>query len=313
MGGLKWNKSCFTIYNMEWDPKTACDNCTDIHFLICQKEACPTTKRLHWQGYYECTKRLGKAGHQKNLGAPGCHIEMCNGTPEQNIIYCTKSNSKIEGTEFKYGNPAKQDQGARNDLIDLKNTIDSGATLKEISQKHFEEFLRYNKGIKEYMLLNQPKRTWKTELNVFVGPAGCGKNKYVYDTFPMDTICKVSCTQTGMWWDSYDGHENVILDEFHGQLPFGILLELTDRYPMDLPKKGSMVNFIAKRIFICSNKLPEEWYPEMSKDADLWAAFLRRVNIYKNYYPEGHVRASPQGRTSCSINTNINELDYLPL
>lgn len=311
MGGLKWNKTCFTIYNMEWDPKTTCDNCIDINFLICQKEACPTTKRLHWQGYYECKKRLGKAGHQKNLGAPGCHIEMCNGTPEENIIYCTKSESKIDGTEFRYGNPAKQGQGARNDLIDLKNDLDKGKKLKDIADDHFEEFLRYNRGIKEYMLLKTKKRTWKTELHIIVGPAGCGKTKHVYDTYNIDDICNIDATQTGVWWDNYDNEDIVIIDEYHGQIPFTTLLKLTDRYPFTVPKKGSICQFTSKKIYIISNKLPEEWYPEVSKDERLWAAFLRRIDNYINYYNEG--TAKDLGRTPCSINSNNNDLDYLPL
>lgn len=282
MPGDKWNKTCFTIFDMSWNPQKVVDHLTDkeLYYILCQKEQCPTTNKLHWQGYYECKTRKGIKGHQNNLLAPKCHVEQSYGSYKDNKIYCSKDNTSL-GERFEWGEPIKQ--GERRDLSLLKKDLDAGMSLKEIAENHFQEFLLYNNGIKEYMLLNRPKRSWKTELHVIVGPAGCGKSEKVW-SHGIDKVCTIAATQTGVWWDVYDGEEIILFDEFCGQIPYSTLLNLTDRYPFTVPKKRSTVQFTGKLIYIVSNKTPDQWYPEISKDKNLWPAFLRRIDKYYNFY-----------------------------
>lgn len=71
-------------------------------------------------------------------------------------------------------------------------------------------------------------------------------------------------SSTGQWWCHYDGEDDVIYDEFYGQLPYSMLLRLLDSTPLRLPTKGGSVNFVARRLIITSNKEPWHWY---SKEA----------------------------------------------
>ncbi len=73
----------------------------------------------------------------------------------------------------------------------------------------------------------------------------------------------------GEWWDGYDGQEDVVMDDFYGWLKWSFLLNLLDRYPMLVPIKGGTKEFVAKRVFITSNKKPEMWYPNQIDIAPL--------------------------------------------
>lgn len=280
MGGAKWNKSTFTIFDMSWNPQTAVDNCSDLNFIICQKEKCPSSGKLHWQGYYECKTRKGIKGHQTNLCAPKCHIEMAKGSADDNIIYCSKSESKISET-FRYGNPVTQ--GQRKDLIAIKDDIMNGMSLRELAEKHFEQYIRYHKGIEKYYdLINYKERTWKTKLIIFVGPSRCGKTSHILKEYP--DLYRLMRPQNTVWFDGYNNHNTILIDEFYGWIPFDMLLNLTDHAKMTVEVKGGTKPMVANTIYITSNDVPEKWYPNISNLPHRWEAFKLRIDEYYNFY-----------------------------
>lgn len=83
-----------------------------------------------------------------------------------------------------------------------------------------------------------------------------------------------------VYFDGYDEHDTIILDEFYGWLPWDLLLRLADKYPLTLQTKGGSVNCAIKNLIITSNKGLLEWYPNI-KDID---AFIRRITFYKDDY-----------------------------
>lgn len=54
-----------------------------------QLEECPTTKRLHLQGYIELTQPVRMAGMKKLLG-DHVHLAAAKGTRHQNVEYVNK-------------------------------------------------------------------------------------------------------------------------------------------------------------------------------------------------------------------------------
>lgn len=91
----------------------------------------------------------------------------------------------------------------------------------------------------------------------------------------MDKYPKAYWKQRSNWWDNYESHESVILDDFYGWLPYDTLLRICDRYPLMVETKGGQCHFLAKNVVLTSNNTPAQWY----KNINL-AAFIRRVDLW---------------------------------
>lgn len=152
--------------------------------------------------------------------------------------------------------------------MEMKTLIDNGASDKDLAEYNFPVYLSCYRGISQYRLINSTPRNHPVETIVIQGPTGTGKSKYCIDNYP-DAYWK----QRSNWWDGYFNHETVIIDEFYGWLPFDLLLRLCDRYPLLVETKGGQVNFVAKRIIITSNQLPDRWYKNV-----YFKSFIRRVS-----------------------------------
>jgi len=152
-------------------------------------------------------------------------------------------------------------------LVEIQAKLASGVSEEEISEEHFVEWVRYRQSFKAYKVLHQDPRNFKTEVIVIQGPTGTGKSKWCADEHP-----EAYWKTRDQWWCGYEGHDVVVIDEFYGWIPFDLLLRLFDRYPLQVEVKGGKVNFIAKKIFVTTNKNPRAWY----KDA-YFPALARRV------------------------------------
>lgn len=78
-----------------------------VLFMAWQYETCPTSHRLHIQGYVYFTnaKRFDVV---KKLVHTWCgvyaHFVVPRGTPQQNAVYCSKEESRVPGTlPFTFG------------------------------------------------------------------------------------------------------------------------------------------------------------------------------------------------------------------
>jgi len=82
---------CFTAFQdaePSWDPNL-------MAYLVYQRERCPDTGRLHWQGYCEFHRDRKIGGIQTALGIGRSHVEGRRGSQDQAIEYCTKQESRI--------------------------------------------------------------------------------------------------------------------------------------------------------------------------------------------------------------------------
>lgn len=118
----KYRNWCFTSY-IEPIKNVNCS------YICYQKEECPKTKKIHWQGYIEFdnVKRLNEV--KKVLNDNTVHLESRKGNQSQAIDYCKKLQSKV-GDFYEEGTPKRQ--GNRSDLDSIYEAIDSGCTCKEI-------------------------------------------------------------------------------------------------------------------------------------------------------------------------------------
>lgn len=235
----------------------------------------------HLQGYFELHSKKRFTAIKSSLRGSGLermHLERRAGTAQQASDYCHKESNK---PGFFYGEISKSSQGARSDLIALRDDLLAGHALSEIAQNHFGSFIRYQRGINAFRNILAEQRTWQMEVHVFWGKTGTGKTRRVYAECESssDTIFS---HPGGPWFDGYDRQSAVLFDEFSGSyfaLPY--LLKLLDRYPMQVPIKGGFVSFVPRKIYITSNYPPEEWYA--SARSEHIAALMRRLTNVEEF------------------------------
>lgn len=295
MGGQKNQFYCFTIFNTNWSLENV--DKQNTRYIIYQLEEAPSTKKLHYQGYIELNRRLGLKGCKDILGEQSAHIGSRIGSAEQAREYCRKEESRVPGTEPIEWGTFGGNQGQRSDLLELKDSLDKGLKLEEVADKHFECFLKYNRSIKEYINLKKKvQRSWYSEISIFWGEPGSGKSKDAYE-IDNDAYWLRRGNGGSVWWDGYDFHETVVIDDFYGWIPFDTLLRIGDRYPLFVDTKGGAVPFVAKRIIITSNSPPEQWYPNIACMPQRWGALTRRIKEQYHYSLSGGRRHEVPGNT----------------
>lgn len=234
---------CFTLNNYTSDDETRIQD-ADCSYIIYGRETAPSTGTVHLQGYVRFTnpKSLTAA---KALLSPSAHLEVAKGSATQNRTYCAKDGDFYEDGQCP-------SQGKRNDLVKIKELIDTNPTTSTLSlyEEAFAPMVRYSRSILAYRALKTPPRRHKTVVLWLYGPTGSGKSRHAYDAFP-DAYSK---SVSNKWWDGYDNHEAVILDDLRPtHFTFNFLLKLFDRYPMQVEVKGSSVQFVAKTIIVTTS------------------------------------------------------------
>lgn len=271
---------CFTINNpLPPEEEAVKLLAPDARYLICGREV-GENGTPHLQGYVNLKKTIRMGALKARLGGRG-HFEPARGDDCQNRDYCSKGGDIL----IEHGSP--QGRGKRNDLHDAIDVLQRTRSLAAVAQATPEVFVKYHRGLAALMVLHPQMatpRNFKTEVTIFIGDPGCGKSRRCLELAP-DAYWK----PRGKWWDGYDGHEIVILDDFYGWLPFDELLRLCDRYPLRVETKGGTVNFVAKIIYITSNRWPHEWYSEDIPNKD--ALYRRITNLH--FFQDGVPAPSP--------------------
>ena len=88
------------------------------------------------------------------------------------------------------------------------------------------------------------------------GASQTGKTKYVYDNCPNPFR-----PLNFKWWEGYDGHKTVLIDDFRKDYcKYHELLTLLDIYPIRVETKGGSRQVQFDTIYITSPYSPEETY-----------------------------------------------------
>lgn len=89
----------------------------------------------------------------------------------------------------------------------------------------------------------------------------------------------------GKWFEGYDGHEDVIFDDFRGDFcKLRVLLRLLDRYEYRVEVKGSSRQFLAKNIVITSCYSPTQVYKN-NGDGENINQLVRRITEIRRFGP----------------------------
>lgn len=244
---------CFTNFDLSFNYDEYMTG-TSAVYIIVGREVCPTTKRLHDQGFvYFSGARTSIKNVAKELGK--CRVKMCDGNLDQNCDYCSKDEKVRE-----FGIRPKQ--GNRTDLQAIRNSIMEGSvTVDDILCEHPDVYHQYGRTLHKLEDLYLRKK-YKTEPTVGLwlwGATGVGKSHEAFKDYNPATHY-VYPNDLG-WWDGYTNQETVIINEFRGGIPYGYLLELCDKYPVSVRRRGrEPMPFTAKKLIITSSLPPEEVY-----------------------------------------------------
>lgn len=236
----------FTCFDLSFDWQALFENDDSITYLAYAHETCPTTGRHHKQGWLYL--RNGVRSLRSKIGT--IHHERMYGTFAQNDAYCSK-----EGDLIEFGR--KPRQGERRDIAEIMEAVADGETSLQTAEKTPALWCQYGRRFDEYRRLLIPRRTWKTEVFVYWGEPGTGKTERCWEQAPdADIVSFANGFVVG-----YRGGEDVIFDDFEdSQIPRGLFLQLTDKYPMVINVKNGEMNWAPKRVFITSNFNPKYWY-----------------------------------------------------
>ncbi len=245
----------FTDNNPEQDEPEWPDH---VKYAIWQKER-GVNGTEHLQGYVELKNSSPIATLKAIL--PRAHWEIRRGSQQQAMDYASKEDTRIGGP-WTFGILTVNAQGTRNDLLALKQALDEGTSMKQIAQDHFVTMNKAHKWAYLYRSLTMGERDWITRVYILIGPSGCGKTTFCKRNCK-DAYWKLQHSGNNEWWDGYDGQRDVVLDEFYGWIKWNTLLRLIDASPLRVEIKGGSTQFLARRLFITSNRDIDAWYPNI--------------------------------------------------
>lgn len=250
-----WNNP----YSAHAVPDDAPSKWEDVVYGVYQEEV-GTNGTHHLQGYVAFSKRMLLTGVKKLNGH--IHWEIRRGTHQQAKDYCKKTETRVS-PPVEWGDDSGIGAGKRNDLLSLKRALDEGKSELEICDDDdlFGVWAGNHRAIERYKRLHTVRaRSWPTFTTVLWGPPGTGKTKYVHAHAGVDAYWVKKPNGNSVFFDGYEGQEDVVIDEYYGWLPYDTLCRMCDRYPLMVDTKGGMTNFYPKRIWITSNRDPRDWY-----------------------------------------------------
>lgn len=260
----------FTSYletNPAWDP-------SKMKYLIYGNEVCPTTGRKHFQGFVYFKDKVSMKNAQKLLAIGNSHIESkLKDTQTSAIEYCKKEKNFMEFGEIP-------SQGKRSDLIALKDSIVTGGiTVDQICLEDPIAYHQYGRTLHklEDITLRKKFRTEMTKGTWYWGATGVGKSHKAFENYDQSRMYLYR--DDNGWWEGYTGQEIVIINDFRGAIPYNELLQIVDKWPYFVKRRGrEPCPFISKHVIITSSLPPALVYPNRC-ERDNIEQLLRRFEV----------------------------------
>jgi len=264
MQGRYW---LLTIPKEDYDPNTNPDKHTNgVQYIRGQLEKGDETGFLHWQVLVAFKSKV-RLARVKTLFGTSAHCELTRSKAADDYVW--KEDTAVADTRFESGKRATK-RNCSTDWDDIWDSAKAGNIMDidaSIRVTHYKTLRNIEKDFLKPIAIER-------SVNVYWGITGTGKSRRAWDEAGLDAFPKDPRTK---FWDGYQGHEHVVIDEFRGDIDIAHMLRWLDRYPVIIEIKCGATVFKAKKIWITSNKDPREWYP--NADASTQKALLRRLNI----------------------------------
>jgi len=274
----------------------------ELRYAVWQRERCPSTGRLHWQCFVRFKQPKGHNFVRLELfrsDKTWAKILKHDDKPEECRKYCMKRYTRTEDLPnsgpFELGEFAPPSESTP--LAKVRKRVKDGATMGDLlnDEEVADTVMRSHVGVKAVIDHAVSERGLQIRNNlkvrVYYGAPGAGKSRLAYAealTFvggdPRDVFRFPPPINGKVWWGSYRGQRAVIFDDYDSWFPWSYLLNVTDRYPMEVEYKGGHIFLCAELIVFTSNVPVQEWKSgEANKSGgevrpDHMCAFMRRVS-----------------------------------
>lgn len=112
-------------------------------------------------------------------------------------------------------------------------------------------------------------------------------------------------------FDTYDGQDVIIFEEFRSGLKHGDMLNYLDGYPLLLPCRYFNRQACYTKVFIITNIPPDEQYVNI--DRETREAFFRRIHKVREYQENGRVAEYPGVRAYLDRYKWVDDCDRQPV
>lgn len=242
-------------------------------YFIIGKEKAPSSLTPHLQGFFQLKKKQSLKRVKQQFSARA-HFEKRsrNSTPLQASDYCKK-----DGDFLEFG--VISSAGKRNDMLAVKEVLAKGGMREVVEQGFNMQAIRF---AEKYLQYKETKRDWEPLVIWVYGPTGLGKSRLAR------TICgsgdNLYCkNESSKWWNGYDAHPYVILDDFDDSwMTYQELLSLLDRYERTVEFKGGSRQFLARRTVITSQWEPQRYYSAKGDISQLLRRITKIIHLHEH-------------------------------
>lgn len=250
----KYRNWCFTINNPEESDDPVLDD--RMKYVKWQLEL-GVSGTPHYQGLVIMNHPCRMATMKELF--PRAHLEPMISL-KGSMAYVEKQEGRVSGP-WELGEKPKA-QGSRTDLAELTDRIvDGGITSDQLAVHHPELYHQYGRTFHkvEDITLRSKYRTHMTAGIWLYGETGVGKSYTAFKNYSPDT--HYVWKNDNSWQDGYTGQGTVIINDFRGHIPYDELLQMVDKWPYFVPRRGrEPAPFLAHTVIITSALPPEQVY-----------------------------------------------------
>lgn len=226
---------------------------------------------------------------------PEAHIEKVLGTSRENRDYILKDGkwkdtekgtTSVPGTFEEFGECPEEHQGKSGASSRIIEMLKDGATNLEVLEAFPEAMKMMDKVERTRSILRDQQfaTAWRdVDVTYIYGETGAGKTRSVVEAHGYSNLYRV--TDYKHPFDTYDGQDVIIFEEFRSGLRHGDMLNYLDGHPVLLPCRYFNRPACFTKVYIITNIPPDAQY--MNIDTESKKAFYRRIKRVKYMSADG--------------------------
>lgn len=247
---------------------------------IGQLEEGSKTGYRHWHVLIEQKSPIRFSTLKKKF--PIGRLETRRGTVAEALAYVTKEETSLGVTIQNGLIEADEKTSKPSRLEQLHARVLAGESVNQILLDDPKAWF-YGRNLERLAnayAMETSKKLRNVEAVYIWGKTGVGKTRSLWETYGK-SMYRVS--DYSHPWDSYKGEKILVLDEFYStNIPFNFLLNVLDRYPLDLPARYANKQANWEKVYLVSNVPLESQYADIQRfNPNGWEALTRRIGEVK--------------------------------